>query len=97
MTLLYLSLMAMHCGCCRYNFHLFPRDELKIGMPSYSFSCQTSFLDSLVQEDFDFNACIYNGKLGNLMTLTGIENSNLSFQTSGNNKNISTGEVNLRS
>ncbi|KAL4193085.1 hypothetical protein AMTRI_Chr06g175170 [Amborella trichopoda] len=44
-----------------YNFHLFPRDELNIGMPSYSFSCQTSYLTSMAQEGFDFNTCIYNG------------------------------------
>ncbi|XP_015086388.1 poly(A)-specific ribonuclease PARN-like [Solanum pennellii] len=44
-----------------YNFHLFPRDELKIGMPSYSFSCQSSYLTSMSQEGFDFNACIYDG------------------------------------
>lgn len=47
---------------CRYNFILFPRDELKLGMPSYSFSVQTSHLTSMAQEGFDFNACIYNGK-----------------------------------
>ncbi|XP_058093617.1 poly(A)-specific ribonuclease PARN-like isoform X2 [Magnolia sinica] len=44
-----------------YNFHLFPRDELNIGMPSYSFSCQTSCLTSMAREGFDFNACIYDG------------------------------------
>ncbi|KAF3616584.1 Poly(A)-specific ribonuclease PARN-like [Capsicum annuum] len=44
-----------------YNFHLFPRDELKIGMPSYNFSCQSSYLTSMAQEGFDFNACIYDG------------------------------------
>ncbi|KAM7263486.1 hypothetical protein ACFE04_001169 [Oxalis oulophora] len=44
-----------------YNFHLFPRDELKIGMPSYAFSCQTSYLSSMAREGFDFNACIYDG------------------------------------
>ncbi|WOL11347.1 hypothetical protein Cni_G20109 [Canna indica] len=44
-----------------YNFHLFPRDELNLCMPSYSFSCQTSFLTSMAQEGFDFNACIKNG------------------------------------
>ncbi|CAN4093617.1 unnamed protein product [Withania somnifera] len=44
-----------------YNFHLFPRDELKIGMPSYSFSCQSSYLTSMAQESVDFNACIYDG------------------------------------
>ncbi|KAK9944584.1 hypothetical protein M0R45_010145 [Rubus argutus] len=42
-------------------FILFPRDELKLGMPSYSFSVQTSHLTSMAQEGFDFNACIYNG------------------------------------
>ncbi|KAK3184685.1 hypothetical protein Dsin_031971 [Dipteronia sinensis] len=44
-----------------YNFHLFPRDELKLGMPSYSFTCQTSSLTSMAREGFDFNACIYDG------------------------------------
>ncbi|CAL9023108.1 unnamed protein product [Prunus brigantina] len=44
-----------------YNFVLFPRDELKLGMPSYSFSVQTSHLTSMAQEGFDFNACIYSG------------------------------------
>ncbi|KAJ1420413.1 Ribonuclease CAF1 [Sesbania bispinosa] len=43
-----------------YNFLLFPRDELKIGMPAYSFSCQTSYLTSMARQGFDFNACIYN-------------------------------------
>ncbi|XP_054781396.1 poly(A)-specific ribonuclease PARN-like isoform X2 [Prosopis cineraria] len=45
----------------KYNFLLFPRDELKLGMPSYSFSCQTSYLTSMAREGFDFNACIYDG------------------------------------
>ncbi|XP_077227699.1 polynucleotidyl transferase, ribonuclease H-like superfamily protein [Tasmannia lanceolata] len=44
-----------------YNFLLFPRDELNIGMPSYSFSCQTSSLASMAREGFDFNICIYDG------------------------------------
>ncbi|KVI11554.1 Ribonuclease CAF1 [Cynara cardunculus var. scolymus] len=44
-----------------FNFHLFPRDEHKIGMPCYSFSCQPSYLTSMAQEDFDFNVCIYDG------------------------------------
>ncbi|KAL5861541.1 hypothetical protein ACOSQ4_002837 [Xanthoceras sorbifolium] len=44
-----------------YNFHLFPRDELKMGMPSYSFTCQTSSLTSMAREGFDFNVCIYDG------------------------------------
>lgn len=41
---------------------LYPRDELKLGMPSYSFSCQSSHLTSMAREGFDFNACIYHGK-----------------------------------
>ncbi|XP_050366494.1 poly(A)-specific ribonuclease PARN-like isoform X2 [Argentina anserina] len=45
----------------RYNFVLYPRDELKMGMPAYSFSILTSQLTSMVQEGFDFNACIYDG------------------------------------
>uniref|UniRef100_A0A1D1XX06 Poly(A)-specific ribonuclease PARN-like n=1 Tax=Anthurium amnicola TaxID=1678845 RepID=A0A1D1XX06_9ARAE len=44
-----------------YNFHLFPRDELNASMPSYSFSCQTSFITSMAREGFDFNVCIYDG------------------------------------
>lgn len=44
-----------------FNFHLFPRDELKIGMPCYSFSCQPSYLASMAREDFDFNLCIHDG------------------------------------
>ncbi|KAK7339034.1 hypothetical protein VNO77_19675 [Canavalia gladiata] len=44
-----------------YNFVLFPRDELKMGMPAYSFSCQTSSLASLARQGFDFNACVYDG------------------------------------
>ncbi|KAL8237102.1 hypothetical protein R6Q59_018183 [Mikania micrantha] len=44
-----------------FNFHLFQRDELKIGTPCYSFSCQSSYLASMAQEDFDFNVCIYDG------------------------------------
>ncbi|XP_022728343.1 poly(A)-specific ribonuclease PARN-like isoform X2 [Durio zibethinus] len=44
-----------------YNFQLFPRDELNIGMPSYSFSCQTSYLTAMARQGFDFNACIYDG------------------------------------
>ncbi|XP_024317809.1 poly(A)-specific ribonuclease PARN-like isoform X2 [Brachypodium distachyon] len=45
----------------RYNFHLFPRDELQLGMPSYSFSCQTSYFSSMARDGFDFNMCIYDG------------------------------------
>ncbi|XP_047073129.1 poly(A)-specific ribonuclease PARN-like [Lolium rigidum] len=44
-----------------YNFHLFPRDELHVGMPSYSFSCQSSYLSSMARDGFDFNMCIYDG------------------------------------
>ncbi|KAL3497936.1 hypothetical protein ACH5RR_040668 [Cinchona calisaya] len=44
-----------------YNFHLFPRDELKIGMPSYSFFCQSSYLTAMAREGFDFNTCINDG------------------------------------
>lgn len=56
--------MTVLCSLCRrYNFHLFPRDELKTGMPSYSFSCQSSYLISIAREGFDFNACINDGEL----------------------------------
>ncbi|KAI3802016.1 hypothetical protein L1987_30138 [Smallanthus sonchifolius] len=44
-----------------FNFHLFQRDELKIGAPCYSFSCQPSYLAAMAREDFDFNVCIYDG------------------------------------
>ncbi|MED6168389.1 hypothetical protein PIB30_011280 [Stylosanthes scabra] len=44
-----------------YNFLLFPRDELSMGMPSYSFSCQPSALASMASQGFDFNACINDG------------------------------------
>ncbi|TVU05715.1 hypothetical protein EJB05_48894, partial [Eragrostis curvula] len=44
-----------------YNFHLFPRDELQLGMPSYSFSCQSSYLSNMANDGFDFNMCIYDG------------------------------------
>ncbi|KAF3774266.1 Poly(A)-specific ribonuclease PARN-like [Nymphaea thermarum] len=44
-----------------YNFHLFPRDELNIGMPSHSFSCQVTCLTAMAREGFDFNTCIYDG------------------------------------
>ncbi|KAJ9548824.1 hypothetical protein OSB04_021367 [Centaurea solstitialis] len=44
-----------------FNFHLFPRDEHKVGMPCYSFSCQPSYLTSMAREDFDFNVCIHDG------------------------------------
>ncbi|XP_073154443.1 poly(A)-specific ribonuclease PARN-like isoform X2 [Henckelia pumila] len=37
-----------------FNFHLFPRDELKIGMPSYSFSCQSSHLTSMAREGISY-------------------------------------------
>jgi hypothetical protein len=46
----------------RYNFHLFPRDELQLGMPSYSFSCQSSYLSTMANDGFDFNMCIYDGE-----------------------------------
>ncbi|KFK39842.1 hypothetical protein AALP_AA3G294900 [Arabis alpina] len=44
-----------------YNFHLFPRDDFKLGMPSYSFSCQASRLTAMARQGFDFNTCIYQG------------------------------------
>ncbi|KAG9446694.1 hypothetical protein H6P81_012822 [Aristolochia fimbriata] len=44
-----------------YNFHLFPRDELNINMPSYSFACQTSFLESMARQGVDFNLSINEG------------------------------------
>jgi hypothetical protein len=47
---------------CRYNFHLFPRDELQLGMPSYSFSCQPCYLSTIANDGFDFNMCIYDGE-----------------------------------
>ncbi|KAL5057690.1 hypothetical protein RYX36_029294 [Vicia faba] len=44
-----------------YNFLLFPRDELKLGMPAYSFLCQPSHLALIARQGFDFNTCIYEG------------------------------------
>ncbi|CAK7349237.1 unnamed protein product [Dovyalis caffra] len=44
-----------------YNFHLFPRDELKMEMPSCSFYCQTSSLRSMARQGFDFNSWINDG------------------------------------
>ncbi|XP_039854197.1 poly(A)-specific ribonuclease PARN-like isoform X2 [Panicum virgatum] len=44
-----------------YNFHIFPRDELQLGMPSYSFYCQSSYLSTMANAGFDFNMCIYDG------------------------------------
>ncbi|KAG2579050.1 poly(A)-specific ribonuclease PARN-like isoform X1 [Panicum virgatum] len=44
-----------------YNFHIFPRDEHQLGMPSYSFSCQSSYLSTMANDGFDFNMCIYDG------------------------------------
>ncbi|CAH9073504.1 unnamed protein product [Cuscuta europaea] len=55
------SLRATKLIAYPYNFHLFPRDELKIGLPSYSFSCQPSYMISTAREGFDFNACITDG------------------------------------
>ncbi|GAB4830359.1 hypothetical protein Ancab_019998 [Ancistrocladus abbreviatus] len=55
------TLRASKLTAYPYNFYLFPRDELKNGMPSYSFYCQTSYLTSMARVGFDFNACIYDG------------------------------------
>ncbi|XP_021842390.2 poly(A)-specific ribonuclease PARN-like [Spinacia oleracea] len=55
------TLRASKLTAYPYNFHLFPRDELKIGMPSYSFACQTSYLTAMARLGFDFNSCIYDG------------------------------------
>ncbi|XP_078434958.1 polynucleotidyl transferase, ribonuclease H-like superfamily protein isoform X2 [Wolffia australiana] len=60
----------------RYNFHLFPRDELNVGMPSYSFSCQTSFISSMAREGIDFNRCIYDG----LSYLSRVQESTIKHQ-----------------
>ncbi|CAN6703519.1 unnamed protein product [Malus baccata var. baccata] len=46
-----------------------------MGMPTYSFSVQTSHLTSMAEEGFDFNACIYN---------------ELSFHVNGEAYNINT-------
>ncbi|KAH9626936.1 hypothetical protein KSS87_003887 [Heliosperma pusillum] len=55
------TLKDSHLTAYPFNFHLFPRDELNTGMPSYSFACQTSYLTSMARLGFDFNACIYDG------------------------------------
>ncbi|XP_047321742.1 poly(A)-specific ribonuclease PARN-like isoform X2 [Impatiens glandulifera] len=62
-----------------YNFHLFPRDVLNLGMPSYTFSCQPSYLTPMAQEGFDFNACIYDG-----ITYLSREQESLSREKIGN-------------
>lgn len=59
----FLFVFSKLCLLCRYNFLLFPRDELKLGMPAYSFLCQTSHLASMARQDFDFNTCIYEGEV----------------------------------
>ncbi|XP_028769705.1 poly(A)-specific ribonuclease PARN-like [Neltuma alba] len=78
-----------------YNFLLFPRDELRTGMPSYNFSCQTSYLTSMAREGFDFNACIYDGvsylsrvqeskakmQIGNYMPCPNVNNSSSTSTT----------------
>ncbi|KAK9669559.1 hypothetical protein RND81_13G139500 [Saponaria officinalis] len=55
------TLQGSHLTAFPFNFHLFPRDELKTGKPSYSFACQTSYLTSMARLGFDFNTCIYDG------------------------------------
>lgn len=35
--------------------------KMKVGMPSYIFSCQSSYLTSMARDGFDFNACIKDG------------------------------------
>uniref|UniRef100_A0A803L889 Uncharacterized protein n=1 Tax=Chenopodium quinoa TaxID=63459 RepID=A0A803L889_CHEQI len=55
------TLRASKLTAYPYNFHLFPRDELKFGVPSYTFACQTSYLTSMARLGFDFNSCIYDG------------------------------------
>ncbi|XP_050207979.1 poly(A)-specific ribonuclease PARN-like [Mercurialis annua] len=55
------TLSASKVTAYPYNFHLYPRDELRIGMPAYSFSCHASYLSKMVEEGFDFNACVNDG------------------------------------
>ncbi|AQK52522.1 Poly(A)-specific ribonuclease PARN-like [Zea mays] len=56
-----------------YNFHLFPRDELQLGMPSYSFSCQPCYLSTIANDGFDFNMCIYDGEYSLSRLILGAE------------------------
>ncbi|XP_068648126.1 poly(A)-specific ribonuclease PARN [Aristolochia californica] len=44
-----------------YNFYIFPRKELPVGVPSHEFLCQTTSIDFLAKYQFDFNACVHEG------------------------------------
>lgn len=46
----------------RHNFYLFPRQELPFDGPSYEFLCQTTSIDFLSKYQFDFNACVREGR-----------------------------------
>lgn len=43
-----------------------------MGMPSYSFTCQTSYLTAMAKEGFDFNTCIYDGQLLSLWIIAAV-------------------------
>lgn len=45
----------------RYNFFVFPRQELTFDSPAHEFLCQTTSMDFLAKYQFDFNACIHEG------------------------------------
>ncbi|KAI5061448.1 hypothetical protein GOP47_0023953 [Adiantum capillus-veneris] len=44
-----------------YNFYVFPRNDLHLGLPATSLSCEASALEFLASHGFDFNLCIQDG------------------------------------
>lgn len=46
-----------------YNFYVFPRQELAGLGPCNEFLCQTTSIGFLAKYQFDFNACIHEGRL----------------------------------
>ncbi|KAM1087693.1 hypothetical protein ACFX2B_013047 [Malus domestica] len=77
----------------KYNFVLFPRDVLKMGMPTYSFSVQTSHLTSMAEEV----AMLVSPHLSFLAQEHGLDSANLisflvelSFHVNGEAYNINT-------
>lgn len=61
-----LALFHLDPACNRfltypYNFYVFPRNELSLGLPATTFSCEASALEFLASHGFDFNLCIQDG------------------------------------
>lgn len=46
---------------CRYNFYIFPQQEIPGSGSSPEFLCQTSSMEFLAKYEFDFNMCIREG------------------------------------